>query len=152
MVWASFSSLARFLRKSWMMSVGKGIRVESVRIYRLSNLPRPLKQRLDWAQQEAARVWTMCRDLHREAREQAVPWPAGDDLQRATKGQFALHSQTVQMICHRFLTSVEITRKLKRQNPRVRYPYRNKRFATLSWPAQAASVEHGRVVLPMGRG
>jgi hypothetical protein len=151
-VWVSFSSLAHFPRKSWMISVGKGLRVETVRIYRLSNLPRPLKQRLDQAQQEAARVWTMCRDLHREAREQALPWPVRDDLQRATKGQFALHSQTVQMICHRFLTSVEITRKLRRQNLRVRYPYRNKRFATLCWPAQAVSVEHGRVVLPMGRG
>ncbi|HEY7342470.1 MAG TPA: transposase [Ktedonobacterales bacterium] len=73
-------------------------------------------------------------------------------MQQATKGQFALYSQTVQMICHKFLTNIDNTQQARNQNKRLRYPYKDKRFYPLYWPAQAVSVEPGRVVLPMGRG
>ena len=126
--------------------------METSRIYRLTGLPGSLERRLREAQMEAARVWTRCRDPHLDARRNQLPWPTRDDLQRATKGEFALHSQTVQMICHQFLTIVENTRQARRRNPRLRYPYKDKRYHSLYWPAQAVSVECGRVVLPMGRG
>ena len=32
----------------------------------------------------------------------------------ATKGQFALHSQTVQMVCHQFLANVDTARELRK--------------------------------------
>src|SRR5262249_32928464 len=32
------------------------------------------------------------------------------------------------------------------------YPWREKRFYPVHWPAQAVSLEKGRVVLPMGKG
>lgn len=73
--------------------------MQTTRIYRLNHLPPSLQRRLYEAQEEAARVWTRCRDLHLEARQQHLPWPDRIALQKATKGQFALHSQTVQMIC-----------------------------------------------------
>src|ERR1051326_5919841 len=101
---------------------------------------------------QAARVWTMCRDRHLAARQQHTRWPDRDDLQQATKGQFALHSQTVQMMCHQFLANVDTTRELRQTNRMIRYPYKDKRFFPLYWPAQAVSVERGRIVLPMGRG
>jgi putative transposase len=111
-----------------------------------------MRQRLRAVQMEAGRVWTHCRDLHAEARRNHETWPTRDDLQKATKGLYALHSQTVQMICHKFLTVVENTKSARRQNKKLRYPYREKRYHMLYWPAQAVSVERGRVVLPMGRG
>lgn len=126
--------------------------MDATRIYRLDHLPATLRRRLDAAQMEAARVWTLCRDLHLEARRAHLPWPNRDDLQKATKGRFALHSQTVQMICHKFLTNVENTQQVRKRNRRIRYPYKDKRFHALYWPAQAVSVERGRIVLPMGRG
>ena len=126
--------------------------METVRIYRLDHLPRVLAARLRDAQMEAARVWTLCRDLHQAARHHRLPWPTRDNLQKATKGRFALHSQTVQMICHAFLANVQTTRLVKPQNPQMRYPYKDKRFYPLLWPAQAVSIERGRLVLPMGRG
>src|ERR1051326_5222561 len=101
---------------------------------------------------QAARVWTMCRDRHLAARQQHTRWPDRDDLQQATKGQFALHSQTVQMISHQFLANVETARELRQTNRKIRYPYKDKRFFPLYWPAQAVRVERGRIVLPMGRG
>jgi putative transposase len=126
--------------------------METVRIYRLDNLPPSVSRRLYDAQLEAARVWNFCRDIHQKDRQQGTRWPNRDDLQKATKGKFSLHSQTVQMICHAFLANVETTRKLKKQNPKMRYPYKDKKFYPLLWPAQAVCVESGRVVLPMGRG
>ncbi len=127
--------------------------MERTRIYRLYHLRPTLANRLRDAQIEAARVWTLCRDLHLYARQHGLPWPNRDDLQRATKGgQFALHSQTIQMVCHTFLANVETTRQLKATNPKMRYPYKDKRYYPLSWPAQTVSIERGRIVLPMGRG
>ena len=126
--------------------------METVRIYRLTGLRPRYQAHLRAAQMEAARVWTLCRDLHLTARTERTRWPNRDDLQHATKGQFALHSQSVQMICHAFLANVETTREVHRQNPRIRYPYKDKRYYPLYWPAQAVSRERGRLVLPMGRG
>ena len=126
--------------------------METVRIYRLVGLRPRCQARLRAAQMEAARVWMCCRDLHLTARQGRTRWPNRDDLQRATKGQFALQSQTVQMICHAFLANIETTRELRKTNPRIRYPYKDKRYYPLYWPAQAVSRERGRVVLPMGRG
>ena len=126
--------------------------METVRIYPLAGLRPRLRTRLYEAQQEAARVWTLCRDLHLAARQQHTRWPDRDDFQHATKGQFALHSQTVQMIGHAYLANVEATRELRQTNRKIRYPYKDKRFYPLLWPAQAVSRERGRIVLPMGRG
>ena len=126
--------------------------METVRIFALAGLRPSLQRRLFEAQQEAARVWTVCRDLHLAARQQHTRWPTRDALQQATKGQFALHSQTVQMVCHQVLANVDTARELRQTNRRIRYPYKDKAFYPLLWPAQAASVERGRIVLPMGRG
>jgi len=81
-------------------------------------------------------------------------WPGRDTLQKATKGQFALHSQSVQMVVQAFLANIETTRKLRQSHPqmKMKYPWREKRFFPVKWPAQAVSREQGRVVLPMGRG
>ncbi len=127
--------------------------METVRIYRLKGLAPPTRERLRAAQMEAARVWNLCRELHQDARLQHQPWPDRDALQRATKGgQFALHSQSIQMVCHQFLANVETTRQLKPTHPRMRYPYKPKQYMTVRWPAQAVARQGNRLILPMGRG
>ena len=87
--------------------------METVYIYPLPTLRPSLRRRLYEAQREAARVWTRCRDLHLAARQRHARWPDRDELQQTTKGQFALHSQTVQMICHQFLANVDTARELR---------------------------------------
>jgi len=42
--------------------------------------------------------------------------------------------------------------RLKPCTPKMKYPWKTKRFYPVMWPAQAVCREHGRVVLPMGRG
>jgi putative transposase len=126
--------------------------METVRIYRLTGLRLRYRARLRAAQMEAAQVWTLCRDMHLSARQQRTSWPGQDDFHQATRGRFALHSQTVQAIFRAFVGNVDTTRELRKTNPKIRYPYKDKRYYPLLWPAQAVSRNRGRVVLPMGRG
>ena len=126
--------------------------METVRIFRLTGLRPRCRARLQAAQMEAAQVWTLCRDLHLAARQQHTRWPREDTFHRATKGRFALHSQTVQAIFRAFVGSIETTKELRKSNPKIRYPYKDTRFYPMLWPAQAVSWERGRIVLPMGRG
>src|SRR5713226_1518427 len=128
--------------------------MDTVKVYQLNNLSGALFRRLRNAQMEAALVWNVCCDLHKEARTTHTKWPGRHELQKATKGQFALHSQSVQMVVHAFLANVETTRQLRACHPqmKMKYPWRTKRFYPVKWPAQAVSKENGRVVLPMGKG
>ena len=126
--------------------------METVYIYPLATLRKGYARRLREARMEVARVWTLCRDLHLAARQAHTRWPTRDDLQQATKGLFALHSQTVQMVCQQFLANVDTARELRQTDSKIRYPYKDKRSYPLLWPAQAVSRERGRIVLPMGRG
>ena len=77
--------------------------MKTVRIYRLGMLSSSLFQRLKAAQMEAAQVWNECMETHKQARVGHTLWPGRTELQKATKGRFALHSQSVQMIVHAFL-------------------------------------------------
>jgi putative transposase len=127
--------------------------MQTVRIYPLKDLDRGTRTRLKAAQVEAARVWMYCVERHQRARSARVLWPSRDDLQRETKGgQYALHSQSIQMVCQQFLANVETIKQLRHSNPRHRYPYRHKKYLTVEWPAQAASRAGNRLILPMGRG
>src|SRR6266849_457939 len=136
------------------LSVLRQVTMYTVRIYRLDHLSPALFQRLKAAQMEASQVWNVCCELHKAARQTLSRWPGQIELQKATKGHFALHSQSVQMVVHAFLANIETTRKLRATHPKMRmkYPWKTKRFYPVKWPAQAVSQERGRVVLPMGRG
>jgi len=127
--------------------------MQTVRIYRLKDLDRRTRARLRAAQMETARVWTYCLERHQTARAERTRWPDRDDLQRETKGgQFALHSQSIQLVCQQFLANVETIKQLRPGNPRHRYPHHPKHYRTVQWPAQAVSRCGKRLILPMGRG
>lgn len=128
--------------------------MNTVKIYQLNHLSSTQFKRLQSAQREAAQVWNYCMETHKASRLSHEEWPRRDALQKATKGQFALHSQSVQMVVHAFLATIETTRQLRQTHPQMqmKYPWQEKRFSPVKWPAQTVSKEHGRVVLPMGRG
>jgi len=128
--------------------------MNTVHIYPLKNLSPTQFRRLRDAQMEAAQVWNYCMQRHKDARVRHEAWPERDELQKVTKGRFALNSHSVQMVVHAFLANVETTRKLRRTHPqmRMRYPYKDKRYYPVMWPKQVVSREQGRVVLSMGRG
>jgi putative transposase len=128
--------------------------MNTIKIYRLDHLSQTMFARLKAAQMEAAQVWNTCMQMHKEVRKMHGKWPGRNELQKATKSKFALHSQSVQMVVHAFLANIETTRELRQTHPqmKMKYPWRSKRFYPVAWPAQAVSKEKGRVLLPMGKG
>jgi putative transposase len=97
--------------------------MQTVRIYRLKDLDKRTRAHMLAVQREAARVWMDCVGRHCAARTERSSWPDRDDLQRETKGgQYALHSQSIQMVCQQFLANVEAIKQLRQTNPRHRYP------------------------------
>src|SRR5712691_4290393 len=108
--------------------------MKTMRVYRLENLSRSQFIRLKTSQQEAAQVWNCCMEMHIQARLEHVKWPGRHELQKATKGRFALHSQSVQMIVHAFLANVDTARQLKPTHPKMKYPWKTKRFYPVMWP------------------
>src|SRR5262249_36008506 len=127
--------------------------MNTVRVYRLQPTPK-LFACLKAAQMEAAKVWNLCCEIHKQTRMSHSKWPGRNELQQATKGQFALHSQSVQMVVHAFLANIATTRHLRQTHPqmKMKYPWREKRFYPVHWPAQAVSKKQGRIILPMGKG
>src|SRR5579884_1090985 len=127
--------------------------METVRIFPLRGLSKSERLRLRDAQMEAARVWMYCVERHRQTRAAHQPWPTREDLQRETKGgQYALQSQSIQMVTHQFLANVETIAELRKTDKRHRYPYHPKKYLTVEWPAQAISRHGNTLILPMGRG
>jgi putative transposase len=128
--------------------------MKTIRVYRLTHLSQSQFSRLKAAQMEAAQVWNFCMETHKAARQNHERWPWRNELQQATKGKYALHSQSIQMVVHAFLANIDTTRQLRKEQPQMqmKYPWRTKRFYPVKWPAQAVSKEKGRVILPMGKG
>ncbi len=102
----------------------------TVKIYQLNHLSQTQFRRLRDAQMEAAQVWNYCMETHKAARLAHQKWPGRTELQQATKGQFALHSKSIQMVVHAFLATIQTTRQLRQTHPqmKMRYPYKTKQF------------------------
>jgi putative transposase len=128
--------------------------MNTVKIYQLNHLSKRQFQRLRAAQMEAAQVWNACVEMHVAARLDHTPWPGRSNLQKATKGRYALHSQSIQMGVHAFLANIETTKQLRQSHRemQMKYPYKEKHFYPVHWPKQAVCREEKHVVLPMGRG
>ena len=77
--------------------------MKTIRVYRLTDLSPTLLRRLKEAQMEAARAWNLCMQTHKQARMTHATWPGQHELHQATKGRFALHSQSVQAVFRAFL-------------------------------------------------
>jgi hypothetical protein len=69
-----------------------------------------------------------------------------------SRAQFALPSQSIQMVCQQFLANVQDIKQLRQTDPQHRYPYHPKRYMTVQWPAQAVSRQGKRLIIPMDRG
>src|SRR5437016_831746 len=98
--------------------------MQTVTIYQLKRLSPMLFQRCKVAQMQAAQVWNVCMETHKAARREHARWPGRDALQKATKGkQFALQSQSIQMVVAAFLANVETTKQLRQSHPQMKMKY-----------------------------
>jgi|SRR5579859_2308836 len=104
----------------------------------------------DALRREAGRCWTAMLQAHIASRDGL--WLSESDLQKQFKGQFALHSQTVQALAQKLVANVDTARELRKTNPAAQYPYRAKLYQTVTWKQQAIHRHAGNVVLSNGRG
>jgi putative transposase len=126
--------------------------LQTVRIACVSPAPT-MRAIMRAGQMEAGKAWMACRDALHEAIQSRTKWPNRDSLQKLVKGKFGLHSQSAQMVCHAFLANVDTATQLRKSGrTEIRYPYKDKLFYPLLWPAQAMSIDGNKILLPMGRG
>ena len=127
--------------------------MQKVKIIRLKNLSSQAKKSIYEGQKESARLWNFCVATHKKAREAREKWPNKDQLQKQTKGKsFQLHSQSIQMVVAQFLANVDTACQIKKENKKIRLPYKEKYFYPLMWPKQAVKVRSNHLLFPMGRG
>jgi putative transposase len=106
---------------------------------------------------EAGRLWTTLVSWHAQARAQGR-WLSAGELEQATKGgQYALHSQSVQALCQKFVANVETATELRRRelaetgHVQTAYPHHPKAYQTVVWKDQALQVlPTGQLCLPTG--
>ena len=99
---------------------------------------------------EAGRCWTAMVQAHLASRDGV--WLDESSLKTQFKGQFALHSQTVQALAEKLIANVDTARELRKTHPDVQYPYRDKPYQTVVWKQQAIHRAEGDLVLSNGRG
>lgn len=113
------------------------------------------KEILRDCQMEAARCWNEILDLARQYYEETRgKWIGKNDLQKALKGRFRLHSQTVQALTDKFAANRQTAATLRRQgNKAIRYPHRRKKYCTIPFKQTAIRYSpKGTLVLTLVKG
>ena len=110
---------------------------------------------LQECQQEAARCWNEI--LHRAGVHYAFTggkWVSKYDLQKELKGEFRLHSQTVQALVDKFVANRQTAARLRKQGLRkIRYPWRKKKYITVPFKQKSIRLsQKGTLVLTLRRG
>ncbi len=79
-------------------------------------------------------------------------WISRSELQAVTKGQYDLHSQSIQSVQERYIQARENAWKAKQAGySQIRYPYRTKRYYPTRWKKDGFVVyKSGRIKLSMG--
>jgi len=126
--------------------------VTTVRICPLHGLTAAQRSMLRAGQREAGSVYTACMHAHKIARHTHAPWPSYVDLHRLTKGRHPdLCAQSVQATCKAFDGTIKsIVANIKAGNGRMRYPWKERHFQPIRWPAQALQRKRDGTRFPLG--
>lgn len=88
-------------------------------------------------QQEAARCWNDIVSTAKEYYAETRKWIGKGDLQKILKGDYQLHSQTIQALTDKFVANRATTAEIRRQGSKARYPWREKRYLTIPFKQMA---------------
>ena len=119
------------------------------------HLTKTQEQQCEELRREAGRCWSDMVQAHVASRDDR--WLSGVEMQAMFKGQYALHSQTIQALAQKLEANIRTARELQQQESqrgevKTRYPYKAKLYQTVTWKDQALRVRDGRIVLSNGRG
>src|SRR2546423_4762880 len=80
-------------------------------------------------------------------------WLGANDLMHEFKGDYALHSQSIQALAQKLEANVQGTRERRSNGDMdIEYPYRPKEHQTVTWKDQGIRVREGWIILSNGRG
>jgi len=121
-----------------------------VRIIPLRGLSASQEALCQFLREEAGRCWTDMLNAHIESR--GGKWRSSVDLNKMFKGQYTLHSQTIQALAQKLEANVDTARALRKTDPGARYPYHPKKYQTVVWKQSAIHVlEGGQLLLSNGK-
>src|SRR3972149_371602 len=85
--------------------------------------------------EEAGRCWTDMLNAHIKSR--GGKWLSSVDLSKMFKGQYALHSQSIQALAQKLEANIDAACELRKSDPDARYPYHPKKYQTVVWKERA---------------
>lgn len=121
-----------------------------VRIIPLRGLSAQQEALCLFLREEAGRCWTDMLNAHIESR--SGKWLSAFDLNKMFRGQYTLHSQSIQALSEKLEANINTARELRKSNPDARYPYHPKKYQTVVWKEAAIHLlEDGKLLLSNGR-
>ena len=113
--------------------------------HRILRISQPDQLRLKETQIEAARCWNDILAISKEHYKAGNGWISKGDLQKALKGNYKLHSQTIQALTDRFCGNRKTAAENRRQGLDTRYPWREKQFVTI--PFKQMAIKQGSTLV-----
>ena len=121
-----------------------------VRVIPLRGLSKQQAALCHFVREEAGRCWTDMLKAHIESR--GGKWLSSVDLGKMFKGQYRLHSQTIQALAQKLEANVDTARELRKTEPEARYPYHRKQYQTAAWKESAIHrTSDGKLLLSNGQ-
>ncbi len=132
--------------------------------------PRQVRLRLSKSQfhhcqqlrKESARVWNAATNFFWRTYRKKGIWLSEGSMKRYIAGRFSLHSQSTQAVVEKFYANLKsrikpddyrlTARSLRKGNPDIRYPYKNKKWFCVHWKRHAIKVDGRYVHLSNGKG
>ncbi|HWQ71264.1 MAG TPA: transposase [Desulfitobacteriaceae bacterium] len=100
----------------------------------------------------SAQVWNYFLSLTKKHYQEKDNWIDRRTLHLATKGQFPIHSQSIQAIYEKYLDARESAHKARlSEYTQIRYPYKEKHHFNTKWKKDGFRLgEKGRIELSLG--
>ena len=122
----------------------------SVAIVHLKHLNEITLAKCHALRQEAGRCWTDMVKAHVSSRDGV--WLTTRQCELQFKTGYQIHSQSVQALAQKLQANVETALELKKNNPKVELPYKEKPFQTVTWKKDGIRQRDGKLILSNGRG
>jgi putative transposase len=120
-----------------------------VRIISLRGLSAQQEALCLFLREEAGRCWTDMLNAHIESR--GGKWLSSAELGKTFKGQYTLHSQSIQSLAQKLEANIDAARELRKTDPEARYPYHPKKYQTVVWKKKAIHFMNGKLLLSNGK-
>lgn len=100
----------------------------------------------------SAQIWNTCLELAKEHHQKTGSWIDRKTFHFATKGQYPIHSQSIQAVYERYLDARENAQKARALGyTHIRYPYKEKRHFNTKWKRDGFRIDdQGRIELSLG--